>query len=358
MTTRIPVNRFVLVASALMLAACTDAPNGGVTAPASGTLSSSVAQDRLASLFASASPAVLALSGTVFADNDEANHRLLFGVENEHVIPAVRTVLSQLGISSSDYQIKVTAPIYQVATLQDRMRPTQAGIQIHFGNYLCSLGFNADATAPTSGPAGQSFITASHCTNTQGGVEGTQYYQPLSSVDNTVIATEVADPDYFTFKTDPACSHGKLCRYSDASRALYSSGIGSTLAIAQTTGANNGSIEIAGSFTVTSQDDAGTAAGFGTTVNKVGRTTGWTSGQVTNTCVTTNVSGSRFQQLCQTFVAAGVGAGDSGSGVFTLNSSGEAKIVGILWGGSSDGQTFVFSPFNQVERELGALTAY
>jgi hypothetical protein len=357
MTTRIPVNRFVLVASALVLAACTDAPNGGLTAPADASRSSSVAQDRLARLFGTASPAVLALGGTVFADNDEVNHRLVFGVENERVIPAVRTVLSQLGISSSDYQVKVTAPIYQVATLQDRMRPTQAGIQIHFGQYLCSLGFNADATAPLSGPSGRSFITASHCTNTQGGVEGTQYYQPLSSVDNTVIATEVADPDYFTFKTDPRCSHGKLCRYSDASRALYSTSTGSTLAIAQTTGANNNSIEIAGSFTVSSQDDDGTAADVGTTVNKVGRTTGWTSGPVTNTCVTTNVSGTRFQQLCQTFVAAGVGAGDSGSGVFTVSGS-DVKIVGILWGGSSDGQTFVFSPFNQVERELGQMTAH
>src|SRR6266566_7267401 len=248
MTTRISLNRFVLVASALALAACTDAPNGGVTAPDNATLSSSVAQDRLASLFGKASPAVLAIGGTVFADNDEANHRLLFGVENERVIPAVRIVLTQLGISSSDYQIKVTAPIYQVATLQDRWRPTQAGVQIHFGQYLCSLGFNADAGSE------RSFITASHCTNTQGGVEGTQYYQPLSSVDNTVIATEVADPDYFNFKRDSACPHGKLCRYSDASRALYSSDATATSErglIAQTSGPNNGSLEVVGSFTVT-----------------------------------------------------------------------------------------------------------
>jgi len=356
MTTRIPLTRFVLVASALVLAACTDAPNGGLTAPADASLSSSVAQDRLARLFGSTSPAVLALGGTVFADNDEANHRLVFGVENQRVIPAVRTVLSQLGISAADYDIKVTAPIYAVVTLQERMRPTQAGFQIHFGQYLCSLGFNADAGTQ------RSFITASHCTNKQGGVEGTQYYQPLSTVDNTVIATEVDDPAYFTFKTDPSCSHGKLCRYSDASRALYSSAPTATSergAIAETSAPNNNSLVVVGSFAVTSQDDAGTATPVGTTVNKVGRTTGWTQGQVTNTCVTTNVSGTRFQQLCQTFVAAGVGPGDSGSGVFTITneSKGETKLVGILWGGSGDGRTFVFSPLNQVERELGPLTA-
>jgi len=351
MSYRNSVSRFVLAASAFALAACTDAPNSRVTAPTDAALSRGVGQDQRAAHFAKASPAVLALAGTVFADNDEVNKRLVFGVENEHVIPAVRTVLSQLGISSSDYEIKVTAPIHQVATLRDVWRPTQAGIQIHFGQFVCSMGFNADAGSE------RSFITASHCTNTQGGVEGTQYFQPLSTVDPTVIATEVADPEYFTFKTDPACPRGKLCRYSDASRELYSGSVASTRgAIARTTGVNNGSLEVAGSFDVTAQDNAGTAAPVGATVNKVGRTTGWTQGQVTNTCVRTNVFGSRIHLLCQTFVAAGVGGGDSGSGVFVITRRNDVTLVGILWGGTGDGQTFVFSPMSGVERELGPLT--
>jgi hypothetical protein len=348
MSYRNSLSRFVLAGSAFVLAACTDAPNGGVTAPTDEALSRGVSQDRLAALFAKGSPAVLAMAGTVFGDNDEVTHRLVFGVENERVIPAVRTVLSQLGASTSDYEIRVTAPIQQVATLRDVWRPTQAGIQIHFGNYLCSMGFNADAGSD------RSFVTASHCTNSQGGVEGTQYFQPVSTVDNTVIATEVSDPEYFTFKTDPACPHGKQCRYSDASRELYSGSVASTRgAIAQTTGANNNSLDVVGSFGVTSQGDVGTGA----TVNKVGRTTGWTQGPVTNTCVNTNVSGSRIHLLCQTFVSAGVGAGDSGSGVFQITSGSNVKLVGILWGGSSDGSLFVYSPFSQVVKELGPLTA-
>jgi hypothetical protein len=351
MASRTPFNRFVLFASAFVLAACTDSPNRTITAPTDAALSSSVAQDRLAALFSKASPAVLALGGTVFADNDEVSHRLVFGVENERVIPAVRTVLSQLGIARSDFEIRVTPPIHQVATLRDRWRPTQAGIQIHFGQYLCSLGFNADAASE------RSFITASHCTNRQGGVEGTEYYQPLSSVDPTVIATEVADPEYFTFRDNAICPRGKRCRYSDSSRELYSSDVTSTRgAIAETTDANDNSINVVGSFTVTSQDDAGTAAPVGAVVNKVGRTTGWTQGPVTNTCVNTNVFGSPIHLLCQTFVAAGVGGGDSGSGVFTITRGTNVQLVGILWGGSGDGTTFVFSPFNQIEQELGQLT--
>ncbi|HMI55003.1 MAG TPA: hypothetical protein VK494_02335 [Gemmatimonadaceae bacterium] len=344
------MSRFILAASAVALAACSDAPNG-VTAPTDAAFRSDVAQNRLAALFAKASPAVLAIGGTVFGDNDEVNHRLVFGVENERVIPAVRTVLAQLGAPGTDYEIRVTAPIYQVATLRDRWRPTQAGIQIHFVNYLCSMGFNADLGSQ------RSFITASHCTNTQGGVEGTQYYQPLSSVDATVIATEVDDPEYFNFKTDPMCPRGKLCRYSDASRELYSSSsVESTRgAIAKPSGVNDNSLDVpdGSSFTVTEQGDVGKDA----TVNKVGRTTGWTQGKVTATCVNTNVSGSRIHQLCQTFVDAGVGGGDSGSGVFQITSGNNVKLVGILWGGSSDGSMFVYSPFSAVVKELGALTA-
>jgi hypothetical protein len=344
-------SRFVLAASAFVLAACTDAPSSGITAPSDAALFSSVGQDQRAAQFAKASPAVLALAGTVFADNDEVSKRLVFGVENEHVIPAVRTVLAQLGVPGSDYEIKVTAPIHQLATLRDVWRPTQGGIQIHFPKFLCTMGFNADAGSE------RSFITNSHCTSKQGGVEGTPYWQPLSTVDPTVIATEVDDPEYFTWKTDPACPQGRACRYSDASRALYNVAVPSTRgAIARTTGANSNSLEVAGSFDITAQDNAGTAAPVGTIVNKVGRTTGWTQGQVIATCVHTNVFGSHITQLCQTFVAAGVGGGDSGSGVFAITRGNKVTLLGILWGGSGS-QLYVYSPFNQIQKELGSLMA-
>ena len=118
--------------------------------------------------------------------------------------------------------------------------------------------------------------------------------------------------------------------------------------LARTTGPNNGSITINGSFTITGEG----SATVGQTVNKVGRTTGWTQGLVTNTCVNTGVSGSNIVQLCQTFVSAGVGGGDSGSPVFRGTSS--VTLVGILWGGNSSGTQFVYSPIANIEQELGA----
>jgi|SRR5688572_23586359 len=303
-----------------------------------------VAQDRMENWHSQASPAVLELAGTVFTDNDEVNGKIRIGVENQGIARAVEAVMSRFDIPASAYSIEVTAPIVQMATLRDRFRPTQAGTQIHFGNYVCTMGFNVDHGG------GRSFITNSHCTNSQGGVEGTQYYQPLSSVDATVIATEVADPNYFR---NGVCPKGKKCRYSDSSRGLYSASVASGRGvIARTTGANNNSLTWAGEFSITSQGNV-----TGGVVNKVGRTTGWTQGSITGTCVNTNVSGSNITQLCQTFVSAGVGGGDSGSPVFKILSGDNVQLVGILWGGSSTGGSFVYSPISQIQQELGAVTA-
>jgi hypothetical protein len=339
--------------SGLALAACADGPEpAGPSGPVQAA--QAAAQGQLPQWFAQASPVVLALPGAVFADHDEANGRLVFGVEQAAAITGVRTALSRLGIPATAFEVRVTDPIYPAATLRDRWRPTQGGIQIHFGNFLCTLGFNADDGTQ------RSFITNSHCTDRQGTVDNTAYYQPTSTVDPTVIAAEVEDPAYFR---GGACPRGRRCRYSDSARALYSSSVGSTRgAIAKTSGPNNGSLEVTGTFTVTSQDNTTSSFASGTTVNKVGRTTGWTQGSVTQTCVNTNVSGTNITLLCQTFVqdpggAVVVGGGDSGSGVFRVTSGDNVQLVGILWGGNSSGTLFVFSPLKQIRDELGAITA-
>jgi len=302
---------------------------------------------------AAATVEALALPGAVFVDNDETSNRVRIGVENPGAMGQVRAAVARLRIPDEAVIVERADPIVQVATLQNVVdRPVRAGVQINFPGFICSVGFNA-----TSGGV-PSFVTASHCTNTQGGVENTPYWQPLQTTAPTQIATEVADPVYV--KGGAGCPRGRLCRYSDASRAVYINGVSGALGrIAQTSGANNRSLEITGSFTITS-DDCGTTGGclaVGTTVNKVGRTTGWTAGSITNTCVNTGVSGTRIVQLCQTFVSAGVGGGDSGSDVFQVTGS-SVKLAGVLWGGNGTGTQFVFSPLGNVTRELGALVTH
>jgi hypothetical protein len=288
----------------------------------------------------------------VFADLDEGSNRLRIGVENASAASGVRTALRARGTPSAAVVIELTEPIRFAATLRSQIRPVQGGLQINFSQYLCSIGFNALVGST------RSFVTASHCTNRQGGVEGTKYYQPLSPTyggTSGVIATEVADPAYFK---GGACPAGRVCRYSDASRAAYSSGTSYALGkLEKTTGVNNGSLTLSGSsFAIGSVGD-GVQGG---TANKVGRTTGWSQGRITNTCVTTSVSGSNITLICQNFVSAKVGGGDSGSPVFLGSGStlSTVPLAGVLWGGNQSGSSFVYSPMSKVQRsgELGALT--
>jgi hypothetical protein len=288
----------------------------------------------------------LALPATVMADYDERTNRVVIGVEHAAAAASIRGLAARLGVPAEVLEIREMEPIVQVATLRDRIDPRVGGIQIHFGNFLCTLGFNAADGAENS------FITNSHCTNRQGGVESTTYFQPTSTVDGVSIATEVEDPTYQ--RNIAGCPQGKKCRRSDASRARLNGSINFDRGrIAQTSGPNNGSLTITGFLDFTSED-LRTSFPSGTTVRKVGRTTGMTQGSVTSTCATVNVSGTNISQICQTIVSASVtivGGGDSGSPVYI-----GSALAGILWGGNSSGTLFVFSPLANIEQELGNLS--
>ena len=288
--------------------------------------------------------------GVVFVDLDEASNQVLVAVERGKSHANIRRLAARLGVPAEALTVRDADPIHNVASLQDQVRPVVAGLQINFPGFLCSIGFNAVSNGQNS------FVTASHCTTTQGGVEGTQYWQSLSSQPNSFIGTEVADPVYVRGKGHgSACPKNRRCRMSDAARAAYAAGVPFTLGgIAQTSGPNNGSLTITGTFAINGEG----GEIVGDIANKVGRTTGWTQGVITNTCVNTGVSGSNIVQLCQNFVSAGVGGGDSGSDVFAQTGGNGARLLGVLWGGNSNGTQFVYSPIANVESELGPLTTF
>ena len=293
--------------------------------------------------------AVFNIQGVVYTDIDEKTNRLTVAVENQGLVASVQTEVSTAGVPQSAVNIVMADPIYTQVTLQDQVRPIQGGLQIQFSNFLCSISYNA----VRGGVAG--FVTASHCTDIQGGVEGTLYYQPLTA-SNTFIGTEIADPTYTKATCTAAGVKGNhVCRYSDTSFEQFANGVQQTLgSIEQTDTVNTGSLTIAGSFRVVSEGPSL----VGQTVNKVGRTTGWSQGQVTNTCVNTGVSGSKIVQLCQDWVSATVGPGDSGSGVFAITSGSDVQLRGTLWGGNGAGTIFVYSPIANIQRsdELGPIS--
>jgi hypothetical protein len=346
------MRRLLLVFLPLVLVACQDSHAPVGPAEQADAMRSPPAAQEVAAWFRKASPEVMALPQTVFAAHDETTGRLVFGVENPGVTRGVENVLRRHGVPASAYRVQVTQPIrFMNDNLRSEHRPTVGGIQLHWDSYACTLGFNV------SHSGGRSFITNSHCTTVQGENSSTVYNQPLRSSSPDPIADEVDDPAYSP--SLPGCSSGRRCRYSDAARALYRSGADSQQgAIAKTTGVNNGSLSVAGQFTITSQNNTQTS--FSGTLHKVGRTTGWSSGNVTSTCATVNVSSSDIQLLCQTLVQRRgrqiVGGGDSGSPVFRITSGDDVELVGILWGGSMNGDLFVFSPLKNIQDELGSVT--
>jgi hypothetical protein len=290
------------------------------------------------------------LGPVVFTDADEANGRLVVGVRDRGAEGLVRAQLARLGLTSESVDVVETEAIERVVSLRDRVRPVTAGLQIRFDQFVCSLGFSA----ARGGVAG--FVTAAHCSSTQGDADNTQYYQPLNQVPDEFIGMEVADPAFF--RNTNGCPRGRKCRYSDSNFSAGAIGVPFTLGgIARTSGPNNGSLDIVGGFAISGEG----SASVGETANKIGRTSGWTNGIVTRTCVNTGVSGSNIVLLCQGFVENSVPivqGGDSGSPVFGIESNGRARLLGNLWGGSSSGRTFVYSPIANIKLELGALTTF
>ena len=246
---------------------------------------------------------------------------------------------------------KRTAP---ALNLVDSFHPAPGGVQITWIKlpyaYFCTLGFDA-YLGSTFG-----FVTNSHCTADRDQVTGTRYSQ--GDYHTAAVATEFADPP----STDaPPCPTGRKCRYSDASFAKWDAAAsGGLRSVARPTGKGTdaGSLVVRPGtlrFTITK---TAPPALVGQTVNKVGRTTGWTSGKVVATCVDVNVSGATYTVFCQNLVQAGVGGGDSGSTVFTYSTGTAITLLGILWGGGTDDQGHlisVYSPLSAIQGELGTL---
>src|SRR5690606_11786784 len=125
-----------------VLAACYDAEpplQPDVEGPASAVVH---APGQLVAWLNRAAPDIMNVPQTVFSDYDEVTNQLVIGVEHPGVANGVRHALNRHGVPASGYRIDVTEPVYYAATLRDRHRPTVVGLQIHFGGFLCTLGFN------------------------------------------------------------------------------------------------------------------------------------------------------------------------------------------------------------------------
>lgn len=306
--------------------------------------------------------AAFSVDGIVLGDVDEGRNRIRFGVTNASAGAAVLSAVTALGVPAGAVVIEERAPVATVATLREVIRPLMGGVQINFFptppvnapgvSLLCTYGFNIEIYGT------RGFVTNSHCSNVEGGEETpTAYYQSRRSTTTNFIGTETDDP-HWTSYLNLDCPPPFGCRYSDALRATLADTVGYTLGrIARpneiTTTLADTTHDIAGYFTIKSERQDPVQ---GEVANKVGRTTGWTNGVTTGTCIDVLALGTSHIRLCQAMVGALVDGGDSGSPVFfRRGNQSSITLLGVLWGGSVDeaNPEFVYSPLSGIRRELG-----
>jgi hypothetical protein len=276
--------------------------------------------------------------------------------------------LDRVGVPREAVVLTRISPIKALKTLQDRFRPVPGGVQIVFpapseepgALFVCSVGFNARLG---SHPSAEFFVTASHCSDIQGGDQNTPYFQPdpfVANPANNRIAREFRDPRLGD--AGGLCVYeGARCRLSDALLARYTDPDFSQFGKIARTEFGLGRI---GALKIDADHPRWQIVGefefpfLGETVHKVGRSSGWTRGPVIATCVDVGVSETDIVDICQDIALAGVRGGDSGSGVFERVGGNQIVLTGILWGGGDlDGApVFVFSSMENIEQELGPLT--
>lgn len=310
---------------------------------------------------------LFSVRGVVFTDIDEGRNRLGVGITSGASQRAVEQALARAGVPREAVIISRISPIKKLKTLQDRFRPVPGGVQLFFpapsegpgAAFICTLGFNA--RIPNR--AANFFVTASHCSDIQGGNQHTDYFQPAPPNANR-IAEEFRDPQYGN--PGGLCDDfpGFRCRLSDALLARYEGAAPQFGKIARTT-FGLGRI---GSLEIDQQNRRWDIVGefefpfLGETAHKVGRSSGWTRGPVIITCAEVGVSGTNIIQICQDIVLAGARPGDSGAPVFERGLDfggppGDAFLIGVLWGGGDLGgaPVFIFSAMENIEFELGPL---
>jgi hypothetical protein len=171
---------------------------------------------------------------------------------------------------------------------------------------------------------------------------------------SSYIGKEFIDPEYRYNLEGARCPSGRRCRRSDAALVHYDGGrVPGFGSIARPYGFRDGTLYIDPynpPFRIAAE------AAFprmGEGLDKIGSTTGWTYGEVVETCVDKDIGRTDITLFCQEVVSAHSAGGDSGAPVFRFGFGETVTLYGILWGGNEAGTQFGFSAMVEIEDELG-----
>ena len=318
---------------------------------------------------------------------DKAHNRLHVGVVDSTARQTVEAQLRGLGIPLAAVEIKIERPIVPSIThgnenVTDSVRPVRGGIEIEYVANGVVFGCTLNILMKQNGNL--YFVTASHCSASQGSVDGTEYYQKSIYHGSDKFGKEVRDPAYsdgWISYVNESCPtgwpfHHYYCRVSDANvDSIYPAFAGTMMKglIARTQSPGQGLT--AGSLLLDLNspglfvwDGAGSSPMVGDSVWKTGERTGTTGGTITAVCYdvgTESDDGSDrdIKILCADAVGAWDRKGDSGAPVYTWDrASGDSVVIlqGIAFAnddGDDDGDmtTYYFGPWKFIVDELGSM---
>ncbi|MDB4906352.1 MAG: hypothetical protein JWO05_1136 [Gemmatimonadetes bacterium] len=316
------------------------------------------------------------LDGVISIDLDERNNVVALGIDRANYalrVGTVRQLLKDLGIPEDAFRLAAQAHASSASGVSGRRRSLFSigttlrdsstsdlaagqGIRRTGSGSICTVGVVLDSASV------RQFGTASHCTAVK---------WSLSSASSFTIGEDGSGLSIGTESADPAATgvHGiNAARRSDAA-TVNVTGAGVTAwrgRILRTTAMqvfncmNACNIAVNSThpwFATTSEFRGSPVTGY--YLSKVGRTTGWTEADLSQTC--TDVYTDKWYN-CQEVVHAWAGSGDSGGPVFYRTGTDAVQFYGILHGvtidttdfdGTEYGSHYYYSSLNNIESDFG-----
>ncbi|MEM7355720.1 MAG: hypothetical protein AAF657_33200, partial [Acidobacteriota bacterium] len=282
----------------------------------------------------------------VAIDTDERHNRLWLAIRDEADRPVVENLLTSYGVPEEAFALQ---PM-QVEThdkFKERARPLRGGRQTdRISGGFCTMG----PVIEILGTRG--WLTNAHCTENVGIVEMDQMFQHVDDDLNNIAGIEQWEP-FNGSGVDVGDCDGKPCRWSDSA----------FVDVARQATSSRGKVEeMFGQGTPLGHRFINSVVNhpfFGDDVCKSGRSTGFTCGDVTLTCLDIHVDepakGLDYYLQCQTHATYDSEGGDSGSPVFKGQGTTAATWFGLHWGGTFLGG--LFSPVSGLIKDLGPIDA-
>jgi hypothetical protein len=300
--------------------------------------------------------AILRTPGMLTLDVDESQNRIVIGIDrrsSSSMRAAIAAAITAHHVPADAIVVIDTDPPHLLKSLSDSFNPQPGGVSIgtQIGPlYYCTAGFNI-AFEP-----GDGFVTCSHCTAVNGEYDG----EAVGS------GREARDAEWIPYSGGVSGYY----RYADAAAISYDYGFGGAEGIARTESAGTCSVPIGQQQRVFTSNSSiidannpnwsiqavGGSLEAGDEVEKIGASTGWTTGHVGLTCVDMAVD-STHDELCQYTADFGSDGGDSGSPVFhRVGDNVHVILDGLLWGGYNQGSCSAI--FSDIGNVLLALDLY